>query len=257
MWCRLARLWCHHRQAVGVIVPGTGLAFPKMLAQEPHPVLLGLRLGWLRNNLSRVCRFGACSSFVNKSLLEQSYAQLSATAFQRFAELQQRPCGLHSLKYLLSGPFRKSLLMLLEKIILFQEQTFPDVSFPFFCLFPSLSSSFLLLFILPQLHSSFIFFNFFLQQNRLLHCFGTLNTISWNLSYFSLLSSFLDSTITVTKTSRPIGSACEQIGIQSSKIMRPGPLISLFLFLFFSNPHPGYLFHWFLERKWKAGGRLF
>lgn len=176
---------------------------------------------------------------------------LSATAFQRVEELQQRPCGLHSLKYLLSGPLRKSLLTLLEKIILFQEQTFPDVSSPFFCLFPSLSSSFLLLLILPQLYSSFIFFNFFLQQKRLLHCFSPLNTISWNLSHLSLLSSFLDSTITVTKMSRPIGSACEQIGIQSSKIMRSGPLISLF---FFPILIPGYSFHWSLESGRQGGG---
>lgn len=140
-----------------------------MLAQEPHPVLSVLRLSVGLETIYQVCRTWAGSSFVNKSLLEQSYAHLCLGCLQlhssRVEELQQRPCGLHSLKYLPSGPLRKSLPALLEKIILFQEQPslmyllLSSASFP-----PS--TSFLLLLILPQLYSSFTCLNFFLQQKR-------------------------------------------------------------------------------------------
>lgn len=57
---------------------GLGWNFPKCGPREPHPVLLVLgllmqALFGLGNDPSTVCRLWAGRSFINKSLLEQSY----------------------------------------------------------------------------------------------------------------------------------------------------------------------------------------
>ena len=144
-----------------------------------------------------------------------------------------------SLKYLLPGPLRKSLLThAWEKNLFFRKKSFPGLSSPFFCLFSCLLLFFSFLLILPQF-CSFYMSLFFLATKKT-HYIATAHQIPSPETWATLASHPVRIThhsgqIEATLTSRV--RIHEQLGIQSSNMMWPGPLLS---FSFYHTPDSGF-----------------